>query len=143
MNTQIFSRSGVLLTLMILLSAPKVFAHEGHDHDAPAMVQAPKGGMIKSVEAMHIEVIAKKTEIKIYVYDKDLKAMPLEGVVVTAQTKLPRAKKSEDLALKAMDGGFEANFDAKGAHRYSLILSVKDPRQAHADKLTFNLEPKK
>lgn len=131
----------VVLTSMFFL-APAV-AHEGHDHDAPAMVQAPRGGMIKSVEDAHLEVILKKNDLKIYVYDKEMKAKDPKTVNLKAQTKLPRAKAAEDLALKSKDDHFEASFDAKGAHRYSLILNYGHEGKTHADKLTFNLEPKK
>ncbi|MBX2995146.1 MAG: hypothetical protein KF681_09995 [Bdellovibrionaceae bacterium] len=129
------------LSSMLFLSP--VFAHEGHDHDAPAMVQAPRGGMIKSVEDAHIEVILKKNDLKIYVYDKDLKIKDPKTVNLKAQTQLPRAKAAQNLPLIAKEDRFEASFDAKGAHRYSLVLTYKHEGEDHADKLTFNLEPKK
>lgn len=129
--------------LPFLLLCSFGFAHEGHDHDAPSMVQAPRGGMIKSVEDAHLEVILKKNDLKIYIYDKDLKVKDPKTVDLKAQTKLPRAKSAEALALTAQEDHFAASFDAKGAHRYSLVLTYKHPGDAHADKLTFNLEPKK
>ncbi|MES2965302.1 MAG: hypothetical protein V4760_15555 [Bdellovibrionota bacterium] len=128
-----------ILTAAILVTAGFAQAHEGHDHDAPSMVQAPKGGMIKSNETLHIEVVPKGKDLKIFVYSKDLKPAEVAKIAVTAQTELPRTKKVEPLALQPKGDHFEASFDAKGAHRYTLILTVGE----HKDRITFTIEPRK
>lgn len=133
-----------LMLALALIGAPiPAFAHEGHDHDAPAMVQAPKGGVIKSVENVHVEVVSKGKELKIYLYNKDLKPQSVTGFVISAKAEFPRTKKTEDVALAAQDTFYTGTFDAKGAHRYTLAISLKDPKESHADKINFTIEPRK
>lgn len=59
-------------------------AHEDHDHNAVSALKAPKGGLMKSREESHIEVVAKGQNLKIYFYDKDLKPQNVEAFKVTA-----------------------------------------------------------
>ena len=133
----------LLLAIGITVFGFGISAHEGEDHDAPSMVQAPKGGTIKSLEQTHVEVLVKGKDIKIYLYDKELKPQSVNGYVVSAKVQMPRSKKSEAIVLTARDQSFEASFDAKGMHRYTLHLAVKDPKTGHDDKLKYNIEPKK
>lgn len=130
------------LVLFSAFASVSSFAHEGHDHDAPAMVQAPKGGQIKGLEETFVEVVARGHELKIYLYNKDLKPQKASDYKVSAMADLPRLKKQESLTLTAKENHFEANYDAKGLHRYTLILMVKDPKTGHDDKLNFTVEPK-
>lgn len=116
-------------------------AHEGHDE--PASVQAPKGGVIKGIEDAYIEVVVKGKDVKIYMYDKNLKPADVSGFKVSAVAELPRGKKAEPVTLKAQGTSFEASFDSKGAHRYTLVLTVADPKHGHDDKLNFTIEPKR
>jgi hypothetical protein len=136
-----------LILLAGLLISFNSYAHEGHDHDAPGMVEAPKGGMIKSNEEFHIEVVAKGKDIKVYLYTKDLKPADAKGFKITLKTELPRSKKMEDLSFKATGNMLEATFDAKGAHRYNLIVGLTEVGQGHehghADKISFTIEPRK
>lgn len=117
------------------------FAHEGHDHDAPSKVEAPKGGNIKSTEEFHVEVVAKGSDIKVYLYELDLKPADAAGFKVTLATELPRTKKSEPLTFKSSGNVLEATFNAKGAHRYTLIVTVAKG-SGHSDKLNFTVEPR-
>ena len=132
----------IILLAGLLLSVSS-FAHEGHDHDAPGTVEAPKGGQIKSTEEYHVEVVAKGAEIKIYLYSLDLKPADATTFKIKLQTELPRTKKAEPLTFKATGNMLEATFNAKGAHRYSLIVSLAEVGHGHDDKLTFTLEPRK
>ncbi|WP_374029099.1 hypothetical protein [Bdellovibrio bacteriovorus] len=120
-----------------------VSAHEGHDHDGPAMVQAPKGGVIKSLEEVHVEVVSKGKDIKVYLYNKDLKPADASQFKIKLKAELPRSKKTEELTYKTEAHHLEASFDAKGAHRYNLIVLITDAKQGHEDKLTFTVEPRK
>lgn len=129
--------------LFILLFSFQSYAHEGHDHDAPLTIQAPKGGSIKSLEETYVEVLSKGNDLKIHLYDKDLKPKEVAGFTVSAQAQLPRTKKKEVIELKPAGTFFEAQFDAKKAHRYTLILKVKDPKTGHDDELKFTIEPRK
>ncbi|WP_413289167.1 hypothetical protein [Bdellovibrio sp. HCB337] len=128
----------VLLTLSL-----NVFAHEGHDHDGPTNVQAPKGGVIKGLEETYVEVVSKGKDVKIYLYDKELKPQDVTKYKVSAEAELPKAKKKEPVTLTSKGTHFEASFDAKGAHRYTLIVSVVDPKTGHDDSLKFTVEPRK
>lgn len=43
-------RTTLLVAASVLLQNSQSWAHGGHDHDAPVMIAAPKGGVIKSLE---------------------------------------------------------------------------------------------
>lgn len=134
----------IILIAALVLSGTSAHAHEGHDHDAPGKVEAPKGGTIKSTESFHVEVVAKGSDLKIYLYTLDLKPADASGFNVKLSTTLPRAKKSEPLTFKAVGNILEATFDAKSAHRYTLIVNIgKTGSQGHDDKLSFTIEPRK
>lgn len=135
-----FTKLAMALLLSLSFGA---YAHEGHDHDSPKNVQAPKGGVIKSLEETMVEVVSKGKDVKIYLYDKDLKPQEVAAYKVTAQAELPKAKKKEEVVLTAKGNYFESSFDAKGAHRYTLILTVVDPKTGHDDSLKFTIEPRK
>ncbi len=129
------------IAVLIIAMASFVFAHEGHDHDTPAKVRAPKGGIIKSVENVHIEVVSRGKNIKVYIYDHDMKPQNIETFRVSAKVQFPRSKKEEELVLANKKNFFEADFDAKGAHRYTLVLTVMDPKEGHNDVLNYTVEP--
>lgn len=134
----------ILFVAALLLSVNSAYAHEGHDHDAPGAVEAPKGGTIKSTESFHVEVVAKGSDLKIYLYSSDLKPADASGFNVKLSATLPRAKKAESLTFKAAGNVLEANFDAKGAHRYTLIVNIgRTGAHGHDDKLSFTIEPRK
>jgi hypothetical protein len=104
---------------------------------------APKGGVIKSLEKTNIELVSKGKDLKIYFYDKELKPVDVATYTVSAMAEMPRTKKREIIVLKSAGQLFEASFDARGSHRYTLLLSVKDPQTDHADQLKFTVEPRK
>jgi hypothetical protein len=135
-----------LLLLATVLFSYGLFAGEGHDHghdhDAPGAVSAQKGGVIKSLEEVHVEVVAKGKDVKIYFFAKDLKPLDVSKLKVTAEAELPRNKKKEVVTLVAKGTWFETSFDAKGSHRYTLVLTVNDPKHGHDDKLNFTIEKK-
>ncbi len=133
----------VLLACSFLSIAAISRAHEGHEHSAPQSLIAPKGGLIKAMEESVVEVVSKGNNLKIYLYDKELKPQKVNLYTVTARAQKPRAKSTEEITLSDRDIFFEATYDAKGAHRYTLTLSVKDPKENHADTLNFTIEPKK
>jgi hypothetical protein len=130
----------IALGLIVSVSS---FAHEGHDHDAPTTLKAPKGGVIKALDEASVEVVYKGKNIKVYVYDKDTKPANASRFQIEAKTLLPKAKKEESLILQAKDTFFEAEYDAKGKHRYSLKLNVTDSKTGRTDPLTFTIEPRK
>ncbi|KYG62345.1 hypothetical protein AZI87_17640 [Bdellovibrio bacteriovorus] len=131
-----------LIFALVFCFSISSLAHEGH-HDAPGMVQAPKGGVIKSLEESHIEVVAKGNEVKVYLYSKDLKPADASRFKIKLSAELPRAKKKEALEFKANGNVLESSFDAKGAHRYTLIVNISDSVSGHDDVLKFTVEPRK
>lgn len=133
----------IILTIGIALISLNTMAHGGHDHDAPVSVQAPKGGIIRKLESHFLEVVAKDKDIKIYLYTQDLKAVEPKGFKVFVKAQLPKKKAQESLSLKTENGVMSTSFDAKGSHRYTLLLSVTEPNDTHQNTLKFNIEPKK
>lgn len=127
----------------LAFSSTALMAHEGKDHDAPTTIKAPKGGVVKSLDASRVEVVAKGKSIKIYLYDRDMKPAAPGEFNVVAQAELPRSKKVEEIKLEPKDSFFEGSYDAKGVHRYKLKLEVTHSKTSQTDKLTFNVEPRK
>ncbi len=139
----IFSKLVIVIISTALFCAP-VLAHEGHDHDGPSDFQPQKGGIVKSVEEINIEVVDKGAKIEIYFYDHDGKQKSADSFQATAEAKLPKGKKTEKLTMTPIADHFEITYAApKGAHRYSLVLNIKDTKEAHSDKVTFTIETKK
>lgn len=128
-----------LLVGIALLVAHKALAHEGHDH-GPGQIQAPKGGVIRSLETVHLELLTKGKSLSIYAYDSSLNPQDVTKFPVSATVTLPK-KKSENLALIPKGDHWEAEFDAKDAHRFALELSIT--QGGHKDKVKFNVEPKR
>lgn len=130
-----------LVAIFILTLGINVYAHEGHEHEVKG-VTAPKGGFIKAVHENFAEVVVKGKELKIYIYDKDLKALDLQNIKVTAEAAIPRSNKKENLTLKITGNLIESTFDAKNSHRYVLTINLKMPDEKEADQVKFNIEPK-
>lgn len=133
----------IMAAIAIGAWSSNTLAHEGHDHDAPVTLKAPKGGLIKALDESRIEVVAKGTELKVYVYDKEMKPAQASRFQLVASAELPRLKKVDSLTLSAQKTFFEGNYDAKGAHRYTLKLAVTDSKTNRTDNLTFTIEPRK
>lgn len=132
----------LFLILSVFLST-SALAHEG-EHNLPGIVQAPKGGDIKSFSDGYIEVLLKKKTLKIYLYDKKMKLQTrLSGYSVTAEAQLPRSKDIKSLNLKETKNSFNAEFDAGESHRFILDVGVIDHKTKHADRVSFNVEPRK
>lgn len=134
-----------LLTLILIITFNfnfQVFSHEGHDHDKPASVQAPKGGIIKGNEDVYIEIVTKSSEINIYLYDKNLKPLNDDNFSIMAKAKKPRVKVSETLTLSKNEHLYTTTYDAKGVHRYTLTIEVSSKINKYTDKINFTIEPK-
>lgn len=129
----------VFVVCISLIAGTHAYAHEGHDH-GPSQVQAPKGGVIRSLETVHLELLTKGKTVSIYAYNTDLKPEEVKKFPVSATVTLPK-KKPQTLALAEKGDHWEAEFDARGAHRYTLELSIK--QGGHNDKVKFTVEPRK
>lgn len=129
------------LIVQLFLSA--TFAHEGHEHEAPKTLKPQKGGVIKSTGAFHFEVVAKGNDLSIFVLDEEMKAANPENFDLSATGELPRTKKVEPIQLAFKENAFVGSYDAKGSHRYTLTLQVKDKLHKKDTKLQYNIEPRK
>ncbi len=125
--------------LVISFLASSAFAHEGHDH-GPGTVQAPKGGVVRSLETINLELLNEGKKVKIYVYDTKLKPMDVKKYLASATVTFPK-KKAETLKLAEAGDHWEVEVDSKNAHRYTLLLSIK--QGGHDDKVKWVVEPKK
>lgn len=114
-------------------------AHEG-DHHAPSSVQAPNGGIIQSLESIHLELLTKGNVLQVYVYNSDLTPADVSKYPISAKIVFPK-KKSQVIVLTPNKNYWEASVDAKGAHRFTLEISIK--QAGHNDKIKFTVEPKK
>lgn len=125
-----------ILSFTLVINAQ---AHEGHDH-GPSTVQAPKGGIVRSLETVHLELLTKGKIITVYAYDLNLKPANVANFPITATVTLPK-RKSEPLRLAPSGDHWRGEFDAKGAHRYTLELSIR--QGGHDDQVKFTVEPRK
>lgn len=133
----------LLFSMALLILTASGFAHEGHDHDMPATAKAQKGGVIQSLEKTLVEVVNHKQGVKIYIYNREMKPVNVADYAVQAKAEMPRSKKQEPISLVDKGQHLEATFDAKGQHRYTLILTLKQPSESHSDTLKFTIEPRK
>lgn len=131
------------ITAALLIGNSVALAHEGHDHDAPTTLKAPKGGIVKSLDEARVEVVSKGKTIKVYLYNKEMKPAKSSEFNVVAKAELPRTKKIEDIILVPNEHFFEGTYDARGLHRYTLKLAVTDSKTSRTDHLTYTIEPRK
>lgn len=129
--------SKFILSFFIAISSIG-FAHEGHDH-GPGSIEAPKGGVIRNLETVVLELLAKGSEIKIYTYDKELKPQKVSQFPASATITKPK-KKPEAVTLQDQGEYWLVKYDAKGEHRYTLTLDIK--QGGHQDKMKWVIEPK-
>ncbi|WP_415063054.1 hypothetical protein [Bdellovibrio sp.] len=129
--------------IALTMTFSTTWAHEGHDHDAPKTIQAPKGGVLKGTESFNVEVVSKGKDLKVYFYDLEMKPKDIQNYKIDAKIELPRNKKTDTMTFKASSNFLEGSYDAKGAHRYTLILDVLAPEAGHPDTLKFTIEPRK
>jgi hypothetical protein len=114
------------------------FAHEGHDK-APGALSAPNGGSIKGTSSYFAEVVYDAGKVKVFVYDHDMKSLKSSSVKVTATVKFPKSSKPAELKLTPSGDALVGTVDAKGAHRFSVNLSIG--KDGKSEKVSFNIEP--
>jgi len=127
---------------ILLLTALAVSAHDG-GHDSPGAVEAQKGGIVRPLETVTLELVTEGDKILIYAFDpKDKSAKPdVSKYPVTATVSL-RNKKTETLTIMPKGDHWESEFKApKGEHRYTLLLDIK--QGGHSDKIKWTVEPKR
>ncbi|MGE3760553.1 MAG: hypothetical protein AB7H97_22495 [Pseudobdellovibrionaceae bacterium] len=136
----------LILSACSLMAFPSQ-AHEGHDH-GPGTVPSQKGGVMRSLETINLELVYKDKSIEIYPFSTEidaktpgkLKPMDISRYPVSATIELPK-KKPAAIDLKPAGDHWAASFDAQEAHRFTLVLSIK--QGGHQDKVKWTIEPKK
>ena len=127
-----------IITFVIL--CPLVaLAHDGHHH-APSAFTAQKGGVTRSLESIHLEMLSQGNTVKIFIFDLKTKPADTGKYPVSATVKLPRQKPTA-IKLKKMKHHWQYQFDAKGAHRYTLEFTIK--QDGHNDPVKWNIEPQR
>ncbi|UOF01903.1 hypothetical protein [Bdellovibrio reynosensis] len=127
-----------IILSLLFVSATSV-AHEGHDH-GPGAIQAPKGGVVRSLETINLELLSGEKNVQIYVYGTDMTAAKVKDYPASLTVALPK-KKAEHVKLTDAGDHWTAEIDPKNAHRYTLELSIK--QGGHDDKVKWVVEPKK
>lgn len=134
---------GVGLSVM---QSNQSFCHTGHDHDAPKVIKASKGGVIKSIKSLSsivVEVVVKGSSVRIYTFDNNMTPLKLADYTIEASASAPRSGKSDSVKLEAKDGYLAGNYNADGLHRYSLTINVTDLKSKKNGSVTFTIEPRK
>ena len=126
------------ITALTLLISGTAFGHEGHDH-TPGTVTPPNGGVIQETANLYFEIVVQKGGFRAYVFDHDMKAIPIKDAKLTGSATFPRQKKSVPVQLSAKENHFIATVDDKGTHRYSLELTAD--YKGKKEKAKFNIEP--
>lgn len=130
----------VTILISALLLNISALAHEGHDHEVPGNVQAPRGGMIKTGHEKYIESVVKPGLVEIYVYDHDLKPLDVKTLTeFSADILYPRAKKAETAKLEVENEHWVVRLGDKKVHR--LTLNIHDAKGK--EKTIFVIEPKR
>ncbi len=128
----------ILTILVSVLVSTLALAHGVHD---AGEVKPQKGGVLRSLETVNVELLQIGKEIRIYLYDKKLKPLDPKKYKASAKAILPRKKGEAELKLRTGKNYWITKFDAKGVHRYSLVFFIQ--QGGHNDKLTFVIEPKR
>lgn len=124
----------IILFTYLLIAFTGVKAHDGHDHGAPTF-QPPKGGILQTAQHGHFELVNQGNKIQVYVYDMKGNAKETKGLTLTTELELPR-KKAEKINLVDNGNFWEAKIDSKGAHRFTLKISINDGKETDYVKFT-------
>lgn len=129
----------ILMSFSFILSS-QARAHGVHDsgHASPQ-----KGGILRSLESIHLELVRIDDEIRIFIYDKSEQLRPLnpKNYPASAEIVLPRKKGSEKLTLKQESDHWSATYKAANTHRYDLKFHIE--QAGHKDIVTYTIEPKR
>ena len=129
----------VVLTATVLSAFTfHAFAHEGHDK-TPGAIAAPHGGIIQGTDHLYLELVNDASGLKLYPITHDMTAIPVKEIKLTATAMVPKKSKKEIVILTPEDDHFSGKYDAKGAHRYSLNVSLT--YKGKKEKVTFQVEP--
>ena len=127
----------ILLSLFLSFSFV-AGAHEGHSH-GPAIKAAPHGGVLREGKDNAVEVVADNNEIKVYVFDMQMKPVALNGMSLAGTAQVPR-KDKKALAFQTAGDYFKGNADVGSAYRYELNLELNNGK--NTEKFKMNIEIK-
>lgn len=127
-----------LILGLLALTSVSAFAGTDHDHGVPTF-QAPKGGVLKSTNNAHFELIKNQNIVKIYAYNQEGNSLPTKGFKLTANLELPR-KKATPISLTDKTTHWETTVDPQGAHRFTLNVNIEDGKEK--DDVKFTVESK-
>lgn len=131
----------LLISLVIFTSLPS-YSHEG-DHHLPGTVEAQKGGVVRSLETVNLELIEDNNKLTIYVFDSNTpsKALSAKSYPVDFKIKI-RNKKEISPDVKTEENHWSILYTApKGTHRYTLTMKIE--QGGHNDTIKWNIEPKR
>lgn len=125
-----------LLTLALgILTAPSLFAHEGHEH-APGAINAPHGGVVKMGKEIALEFVQADGKLKIYPLTHELKAIPLTDIKL--QGKAQPAKKSKvDMSFTAEGEFYTASYKGQS---YKTDLDITANYKGKTDSIRQTIE---
>lgn len=128
-----------IILALIMMSLPFTsFAHEGHDK-TPGALPLDGFDQIQATDQFYLKLKIVNDGVKIYPFDHDNKAVPVSGIKLEGTAKFPKKAKAEKVSFSSEGESFLAKVMAKGAHRYTLEVTV-----IHAgkkEKAKFNVEP--
>lgn len=128
----------IATAIAILLFATNIWAHEGHDK-SPGVVAAPHGGIVQGTRDAYVELVSKADGIQIYLYNHDMKPLDMSTAKIEGTARLPKKNKGDAVTFTQESGAWIGKIDAKGAHRYTLELSITV--SGKKDKTKFTVEP--
>jgi len=129
------------VVLLGLLIGSISYSHEGHDHSAEG-VKPQKGGVIQSLETIHLELVQMQNKIRIYIFNKDNppKSLLTKNYPASAKVIFPRGKGTKEAKLVAEENFWTTTVNSQGIHRYDFVLTIE--QGGHKDNLKFTVEPK-
>lgn len=129
---------GLILNSLFVVLCSAAVAHEGHDK-TPGAGAAPHGGIVQGTDHIYLELVASGDDVKLYPLDHDMKAIPLAQTKVDAKATFPKKTKGEAVKFSAEGDAFVAKIPGKGAHRYTLEVTVA--HEGKNEKVKFTVEP--
>ena len=130
----------ILILILATFTLQWSFAHGVHDSGE---VKPQKGGILKSLETIHVELVQLDNELRVYVFDKskDPKIIPTGKHPVSAIIKLPKNKKKEKIKLIDKKKYWSYTYTKQGLRPYKFVFSIE--QGGHKDNLAFTVKPKR
>ena len=128
----------IVLTFIVICMPLMSYAHEGHDK-TPGALPLDGFDQIQATDHLYLKLKMEKEGVKIFPFDHDNKPVALQEVKIEGSATFPKKPKAEKLTFASEDSAFSTKIDAKGAHRYTLDITVT--HQGKKEKVKFNVEP--